>query len=172
MRNNNKSKIPSFLLGLSFTPDVSSGSYQGLSCSKTGSPTGSQLPSVHSHSVGSSMGCWGTSAVAPGASSPHPLHWSWCLQGCFSLVFTPLPMQLCMVYFYPFMNCSHNSLSVWGAQLWPVVGPLGADWTGSVRCGKSWDFLTQATLAASVLSKPYQINQRQWTRIKIGKKRT
>lgn len=72
MRNNNKSKIPSFLLGLSFTPDVSSGSYQGLSCSKTGSPTGSQLPSVHSHSVGSSMGCWGTSAVAPGASSPHP----------------------------------------------------------------------------------------------------
>lgn len=56
MRNNNKSKIPSFLLGLSFTPDVSSGSYQGLSCSKTGSPTGSQLPSVHSHSVGSSMG--------------------------------------------------------------------------------------------------------------------
>lgn len=72
MRNNNKSKIPSFLLGLSFTPDVSSGSYQGLFCSKTGSPTGSQLPSVHSHSVGSSMGCWGTSAVVPGASSPHP----------------------------------------------------------------------------------------------------
>lgn len=170
MRNENKSKITFFLLGLSFIPDFSSGSCQGLSCSNTRSPTEAAF-CAQSHFPVGSTGCWGTSALAPGSSSPHPFalilvsaelflsHIHSSPYAAFHGVFLPL-LKNAVTRFY---DCLMGSAFVSGGSLLELTGLVLSD-------GKSfWDFLIKATFTGSMLPKSCRRSQRQGTRVKIGK---
>lgn len=165
MRSKNKSKVTFFLLGLSFIPDFSSESCQGLSCSKTGSPTGSQLPSVHSHilqcgGLHELLGnlCSGTwSILSPPFCSPLGVcrvvsfSYSLLFPCCLHSVFLPLLRQVITRV----CDCLKGSALASGGSLLELAGLVLSG------MGKASGIFSQTPFAASVPSKPCQLNHRQ-----------
>ena len=141
-------------------------------------PTGSQLPSCTSpcSSLGfssscrwrsaplwTSMGCRGTacltmvcsrgcrgiSAQVPGAHPALLLHWPWCLQGCFSYIFSPLSSAVIAVaqFFFPLLN-----------YVIPEALPQSLVGSALASSGAGWHQLCRTLgklLAASHRSHPY-----------------